>query len=190
LFDEMPERNVVTWNAMICGLASHGHVEDALSLFESMKKEGIVIPNGVTFVGVLNACCHAGLIDVGREVFCSMKVVYGIEPKIEHYGCMVDLLGRGGKLLEAEELIKRMPWKPDVVILGSLLAASKNNGNTEVAERVVKEILNLEPHNHGVHVALSNMYAEAGQWQEVSRLRKMMKEEKLKKDPGWSLVAT
>jgi pentatricopeptide repeat protein len=119
-----------------------------------------------------------------------MKVVYGIEPTIEHYGCMVDLLGRGGKLLEAEELIKRMPWKPDVVILGSLLAASKNNGNTEVAERVVKEILNLEPHNHGVHVALSNMYAEAGQWQEVSRLRKMMKEEKLKKDPGWSLVAT
>jgi pentatricopeptide repeat protein len=190
LFDEMPERNVVTWNAMICGLASHGHVEDALSLFESMQKEGIVVPNGVTFVGVLNACCHAGLIDVGREVFCSMKVVYGIEPKIEHYGCMVDLLGRGGKLLEAEEMIKRMPWKPDVVMLGSLLAASKNNGNTEVAERVVKEILNLEPHNHGVHVALSNMYAEAGQWQEVLRLRKMMKEEKLKKDPGWSLVAT
>ncbi|WJX81189.1 hypothetical protein P8452_64106 [Trifolium repens] len=190
LFDEMPERNVVTWNAMICGLASHGHVEDALSLFESMQKEGIVVPNGVTFVGVLNACCHAGLIDVGREVFCSMKVVYGIEPKIEHYGCMVDLLGRGGKLLEAEEIIKRMPWKPDVVMLGSLLGASKNNGNTEVAERVVKEILNLEPHNHGVHVALSNMYAEAGQWQEVSRLRKMMKEEKLKKDPGWSLVAT
>jgi len=190
LFDEMPERNVVTWNAMICGLASHGHVEDALGLFECMKKEEIVVPNAVTYVGVLSACCHAGLIDVGHEVFCSMKVVYGIEPTIEHYGCMVDLLGRGGKLLEAEEMIKGMPWKPDVVILGALLAASKNNGNTEVAERVVKQILTLDPHNHGVHVSLSNMYAEAGQWQEVSRLRKMMKEEKLKKAPGWSLVAT
>lgn len=81
---------------MIFGLASHhGHVEDALNLFESMKKEGIVVPNGVTFVGILSASCHADLIDVGREVFCSMKVVYGIEPKIEHYGCMVDHLGRG-----------------------------------------------------------------------------------------------
>lgn len=190
LFDEMPEKNVVTWNAIICGLASHGLVDDALSLFESMKKDGIVVPNDVTFIGVLSACCHAGLIDVGREVFCSMKVVYGIEPKIEHYGCIVDLLGRGGKLLEAEELIKGMPLKPDVVILGALLAACKNNGHTEVAERVVKEILTLEPHNHGVHVSLSNMYAEAGQWQEVLRLRKMMKEEKLKKAPGWSLVAT
>ena len=95
LFDEMAERNVATWNAMIFGLASRGHVEDALSLFESMKKEGIVVPNGVTFVGILSACCHAGLIDVGREFFCSMKAVYGIETKIEHYGCMVDHLGRG-----------------------------------------------------------------------------------------------
>ncbi|XP_061368108.1 pentatricopeptide repeat-containing protein At5g56310-like [Gastrolobium bilobum] len=190
LFDEMPERNIVTWNAMICGLAAHGHVEDALSLFEKLKKEQVVVPNDVTFIGVLSACCHAGLLEVGRNVFCSMKTVYGIEPKIEHYGCLVDLLGKGGKLLEAEELIKGMPWKADVVILGALLAASKNKGNTEVAERAVKEILALEPRNHGVHVALSNMYAEAGQWQEVLRLRKMMKEERLKKAPGWSLVAT
>lgn len=190
LFDEMPERNVVTWNAMICGLGAHGHVDEALALFERMKKEPIVFPNHVTFVGILSACCHAGLVDVGREVFHSMKPVYGVEPKIEHYGCLVDLLGRGGRLLEAEELVKGMPWKADVVILGALLSASRNSGNTEVAERVVKEILALEPHNHGVHVALSNIYAEAGQWQEVLRLRKTMKEERLKKAPGWSLVAT
>ncbi|KAL2951919.1 hypothetical protein AAZX31_19G081300 [Glycine max] len=190
LFDEMPERNVVTWNAMICGLGAYGYVDDALGLFEKMKKEGVVVPNGVTFVGVLSACCHAGLIDVGREIFRSMKSVYGIEPKIEHYGCLVDLLGRGGWLLEAVELVKGMPWKADVVILGTLLAASRISGNTEVAERVVKDILALEPQNHGVHVALSNMYAEAGQWQEVLRLRKTMKEERLKKAPGWSLVAT
>jgi pentatricopeptide repeat protein len=117
-----------------------------------------------------------------------MKGVYGIEPKIEHYGCMVDLLGRGGKLLEAEKLVKGMVWKPDVVILGALLAACKNHGNIEVAERVVKKILVLEPHNHGVYVVLSNMYAGAGKWEDVMRLRKVMKEGSLKKTPGWSLV--
>ena len=187
LFDSMCEKNVATWNAIICGLASYGHVEEALSLFRKLENEQVV-PNDITFVGVLSACCHAGLIDVGREIFRSMKRVYGIEPKIEHFGCMVDLLGRGGKLLEAEELIKGMVWKPDVVIWGALLGASKNHGNIEVAERVVNEILVLEPHNHGVYVVLSNMYAEAGQWGDVLRLRKLMKEGSLKKTPGWSLV--
>ncbi|XLR28137.1 hypothetical protein HN51_041461 [Arachis hypogaea] len=119
-----------------------------------------------------------------------MKNVYGVDPKIEHYGCMVDLLGKEGKLIEAEELVKGMPWKPDIVILGALLAACKNNGNTKVAKRVVEEILTLEPHNHGVHVAMSNIYAEAGQWIEVLRHRRVMKEKRLKKTPGWSLVST
>ncbi|XP_059451658.1 pentatricopeptide repeat-containing protein At5g56310-like isoform X1 [Corylus avellana] len=187
LFESMCEKTVATWNAMICGLASHGHAEEALSLFWKLVKEQVV-PNDITFVGVLSACCHAGLIDVGSEIFHSMKGVYGIEPKIEHYGCMVDLLGRGGKLLEAEKLVKGMVWKPDVVILGALLAACKTHGNIEVAERVVKEILVLEPHNHGVYIVLSNMYAGAGQWEDVLRLRKEMKEGSLKKTPGWSLV--
>ncbi|XP_054823965.1 pentatricopeptide repeat-containing protein At5g56310-like isoform X1 [Prosopis cineraria] len=189
VFENMLERNIATWNAMICGLAACGHAEDSLILFQKLTKEQLV-PNDVTFIGVLSACCHAGLLDVGCDIFHSMKPIYGIEPNIEHYGCVIDLLGRGGKLLEAEELVKEMPWKADVVILGALLAATKNTGNTKLAERVVKEILALEPHNHGVHVALSNMYAEAGQWQEVLRLRKMMKEERLKKAPGWSLVDT
>ncbi|KAJ4729460.1 Pentatricopeptide repeat-containing protein [Melia azedarach] len=155
LFDSMPERNIATWNAMICGLANHGHAEEALNLFRKLEKEQ-TMPNDITFVGVLSACCHAGLIDVGHEIFSSMKRVYGIEPKIEHYGCMVDLLGRGGKVLEAEQLAKQMVWKPDAVMLGALLAACKNH--------------------------------EAGRWEDVTRLRKLMKEGKLKKTPGWSLV--
>ncbi|XP_048229471.1 pentatricopeptide repeat-containing protein At5g06540 [Ricinus communis] len=187
LFDSMTEKNVATWNAMLCGLASHGHAEEALSLFWKLEKEHIV-PIDATFVGVLSACCHAGLIDVGRRIFYSMKESYGIDPKIEHYGCMVDLLGRGGKLVEAEELIKGMVWKADVVILGALLSACKNYRNIEIAERVANKILALEPHNHMVYVVLSNMYAEAGRWQDVSRLRKVMKIGKLKKMPGWSLV--
>ncbi|KAL7190227.1 hypothetical protein ACSBR2_022501 [Camellia fascicularis] len=186
-FKSMVERNIATWNAMICGLAAHGHAEEALDLFQKLERDQVV-PNDISFVGVLSACCHAGLIDLGREIFYSMKGVYGIEPKIEHYGCMVDLLGRCGRLLEAEELIKVMVWKADIVIWGALLAACKNHGDIDVAERVVKEILDLEPHNHGVYVVLSNMYAEAGRWEDVSRSRKVMKEVKLKKTPGWSLV--
>ncbi len=95
LFVSMCEKNVATWNAIICGLANHGHAEEALSLFRKLEKEQVV-PNDITFVGVLSACCHYGLIDVGREIFCPMKRVYGIEPKIEHFGCMVDLLGEVG----------------------------------------------------------------------------------------------
>ncbi|KAK4846318.1 hypothetical protein QYF36_015756 [Acer negundo] len=187
LFDSMPERNIATWNAMICGSASHGHAEEALNLFRKLEKEQI-LPNDITFVGVLSACCHAGLTEVGREIFNSMKPMYGVEPKIEHYGCMVDLLGRSGKIEEAEELMKGMVWKADVVMLGALLAACKTHGNIEVAERVVKQVIVLEPNNHGVYVVLSNMYAEAGRWQDVMRLRKVMKVGNLKKTPGWSLV--
>ncbi|XP_058093219.1 pentatricopeptide repeat-containing protein At5g06540-like [Magnolia sinica] len=187
LFDEMPEKNIATWNAMICGLANHGYGGRALELFQDMERLK-VLPNDITFVGVLSACCHTGLLEVGCVVFKSMQRDYGIDRKIEHYGCMVNLLGRGGRLTEAEELIKGMKWKADVVVLGALLAACKNHENIEIAERVVKEILELEPHNHGVYVVLSNMYAEVGRWEDVVRLRKVMRDVGLKKTPGWSLV--
>ncbi|XP_015893815.3 pentatricopeptide repeat-containing protein At5g56310 [Ziziphus jujuba] len=187
LFDGMKGKNIATWNAMICGLATNGHGAEALSLFRKLEKEQVA-PNDITFIGVLSACCHAGLVDSGQEIFTSMKRVYGIEPKIEHYGCMVDLLGKGGKLLEAEELIRGMVWQADVVILGALLEACRNHGNCEIAERVSKEILVLEPDNHTVHVVLSNTYAKAGRWDDVLRLRKVMRRRKLKKRPGWSLV--
>lgn len=187
VFDSMSDRNTATWNAMICGSASHGHAEEALSLFREIEKEQIV-PNDITFVGVLSACCHAGLIGTGREIFSSMKSVYGVEPKIEHYGCMVDLLGRGGMIEEAEKLIKGMVWKADMVMLGALLAACRTYGNIEVAERLVEQMVALEPNNHGVYVVLSNIYAEAGRWEDVRRLRKVMRVENLKKTPGWSLV--
>lgn len=186
VFNDMHEKNVATCNAMICGLAAHGHAEEAVYLFRELEREQI-LPNDITFVGVLSACCHAGLIELGRDIFYSMRK-YRIEPKIEHYGCMVDILGRGGKLLEAEELIKAMACKADVVILGALLGACKKEGNIEIAERVVKKILVLDPNNHGVYVVLSNIYAEAGRWEDVLRLRKVMKITKLKKEPGWSLT--
>ncbi|XP_071738964.1 pentatricopeptide repeat-containing protein At5g56310-like [Rutidosis leptorrhynchoides] len=186
-FDNMAQKNIITWNAMISGLAVHGHAKEAIELFRELNKHD-VIPNDSTFVGVLSACCHAGMLDFGRKIFNSMKTVYKIEPKIQHYGCMVDLLGRGGRVLEAEELLNGMPWKADFKILGALLSACGSHCNIEVAERVVKEMVLLEPDNHGVYVVLSNMYADAGRWEDVSRLRKIMKDGSLKKTPGWSLA--
>lgn len=187
VFEEIPERNALTWTSIICGLASHGCARDAIEHFHRMTEIGLV-PDDVTFLGVLSACCHAGLVEDGRRFFHSMKVKYGVEPKLEHYGCMVDLLGRSGRLAEAEELIKGMKWRADVVILGALLTASRNHGNVEIAERVVKEMLKLDPRNHGVYVVLSNIYAEAGRWEDVMRLRKVMRHERLNKIPGASYV--
>ncbi|KNA18352.1 hypothetical protein SOVF_071650 [Spinacia oleracea] len=187
VFDSMQEKNVATWNSMIHGLAVHGYSEEALVLFRKLEIEGIV-PNGITFVAVLSACCHGGFLEEGRKFFRSMKQDYNIEPKLEHFGCMVDLLGRGGKLLEAEKLIRDMKWKADVMIWGALLSACRKCANIEVAERIVDEILALEPYNHGVRVGLSNMYAEAERWEDASSLRKVMKEGNLKKVPGWSSV--
>ncbi|XP_011621023.1 pentatricopeptide repeat-containing protein At4g21065-like [Amborella trichopoda] len=190
VFHEMHEKNTATWNAMICGLAMHGHVSDALKLFHEMVGVEKVAPNDITFVGVLSACCHAGLVGVGREIFESMKRAYGVEPKIEHYGCMVDLLGRAGLVEEAERLINSMapPLRPDVTILGALLGACRKHGKIDIAERVVEHVLKIEPENHGVYVLLSNMHAEAGRWGEVVRLRKVMRTQGLKKVPGFSLV--
>ncbi|KAL0344129.1 UNVERIFIED_CONTAM: Pentatricopeptide repeat-containing protein [Sesamum angustifolium] len=162
-FYGLKQKNIATWNALICGLAVHGHVEEAIHFFTKLEKEKLM-PNDITLLGVLSACCHAGLLDYGRKIFYSMKRIYGIEPKIKHYGCMVDLLGRRGQVVEAEELIKGMVWKADVVIWGALLSACKESGNIDVAERVVKKLLDLDPHNHAVYVFLSNMYAEAGRW--------------------------
>ncbi|KAI3885263.1 hypothetical protein MKW98_002655, partial [Papaver atlanticum] len=187
LFDKMLERNTASWNAMICGLAVHGHAEEAFQLFQEMQKAKLA-PNNITFVGVLSACCHAGLLEVGKEIFLSMRRVYGIEPRIEHYGCMVNLLSRGGKLAEAEELINGMLCEPDIVVLGALLGACKDHGNIKVAEKVVKKMLYMEPQNHGVYIVLSNMYADAGSWADVLRLREEMKDGGVKKIPGWSLV--
>ncbi|KAL2500169.1 Pentatricopeptide repeat-containing protein [Abeliophyllum distichum] len=186
-FDSLKEKNIATWNAMICGLAVHGHANEALEFFKTLDRRRMM-PNDITLVGVLSACCLAGLYDYGCEIFYSMKKIYGIDPKIEHYGCMADLLGRAGRLLEAEELIKGMVWKADVVVWGALLSACKEYGNIAVAERVVKEILVLDPDNHGAYVVLSNMYAEAGRWQDVSQKRNVMKEGSLKKTPGLSSV--
>eukprot|EP01018_Ginkgo_biloba_P002632 Gb_30097 [translate_table: standard] len=166
LFDKMHERNVISWNAMIAGYAMHGCGKEALDLFEQMQSSGIN-PSDVTFVCVLSACCHAGLVDEGRQYFDCMTQYYQITPTMKHYVCMVDLLGRAGHLDEAHDLINTMPIKPDAVMWGCLLGACRKHNNIELGECAAEHIFQLDPRNATPYVLLSNMYAAAGRWDDI-----------------------
>ncbi|CAN0858105.1 Pentatricopeptide repeat-containing protein At4g02750, partial [Linum grandiflorum] len=156
-FHEIAERDVVSWNTMIHGYARHGFGKEALSLFESMKTDDIR-PDDVTMVGVLSACGHSGLVDKGTECFDSMTQEYGITPNPVHYTCMVDLLGRAGRLKEAHELLKNMPFKADAAAWGALLGASRVHGNIKLGESVADTVFSMEPNNSGMYILLSNLY--------------------------------
>eukprot|EP01018_Ginkgo_biloba_P028154 Gb_09702 [translate_table: standard] len=187
VFNKMSERDVVTWNAMMAGYAQHGYGKEALQLFEQMKMIG-PMPNHITFVGVLSACSHAGLLDKGWHHFDSMSRDYCITPRAGHYACMVDLLGRAGKLNEAEDFINKMPIEPDAVVWGALLGGCRIHLNMEIGKRAAEHLFELEPQNAGNYVLLSNMYAVAGRWDDVGKVRMMMKQRGIKKEPGCSWI--
>ncbi|KAL9242304.1 hypothetical protein vseg_016319 [Gypsophila vaccaria] len=189
VFSEMLQRNVSSWTSMIVGYANHGHVKEALECFRAMV-EANVMPNHVTFVGVLGACVHGGMVDEGKRWFKAMHNVYGVKPGMKHYGCMVDLLGRAGLLDEARDMVEKMPMKPNVVIYGCLLGACERYSNVEVGEWVAGRFLELDPGNDGVYVVLSNIYANRDMWYEVERIREVMKQRRLPKIQGYSSVAT
>lgn len=180
-------KNAATWSAIIGGLAMHGWAKEAIEHFLKMEQTGVT-PTDVTFIGLLSACSHTGLVDEGRSYFNKMIRVYGLCPQIEHYGCMVDLFGRTGLLEEAEEVVLNMPMKPDDVIWKALLGACKIHGNAEMGERVGKRLVELVPHDSGCYVLLSNLYASLGNWNAVSKVRLMMKERDILKDPGCSWI--
>ncbi|XVF64553.1 hypothetical protein PTKIN_Ptkin09bG0177900 [Pterospermum kingtungense] len=187
VFNEMEERTVVSWSAMIQGLAMHGQAQEALRVFSMMIEMGVV-PNGVTFIGLLHACSHMGLVDQGRRFFSGLTRDYGIIPEIEHYGCMVDLLSRAGLLQEAYEFIKNMPIKPNGIVWGALLGGCKVHKNIELAEEATRHLAQLDPLNDGYYVVLSNIYAEAERWEDAARVRKLMKNRGVKKTPGCSSI--
>lgn len=188
VFDEIGRRrDVCSWNSMIMGLAVHGKCNEALQLFHEMLGEGTA-PDDVTFVGVLLACTHGGLVVQGRKFFQSMKQNFSIIPKLEHYGCMVDLLGRAGELHGACDLIQSMTMKPDSVVWGALLGACSFHGHVELAEKAAQSLFELEPWNPGNYVILSNIYASAGKWNGVAKLRKMMKGRRITKAAGYSFI--
>ncbi|KAK4789602.1 hypothetical protein SAY86_016906 [Trapa natans] len=181
-------RNVSSWTSMIVGYGCNGLVRQALDSFSEMLRAGVV-PNHVTFVGVLTACVHGGLVQEGRHYFGMMKRVYGIAPNQQHYGCLIDLLGRAGLFEDTREVIETMPMKPNSVIFGCLMGACEKFGNVLMAEWVAKHLIELEPWNDGVYVVLSNIYATRGLWGEVDRIRVVMKERELAKVPGYSLAS-
>ncbi|XP_008453700.2 pentatricopeptide repeat-containing protein At1g09190 [Cucumis melo] len=185
IFQKMTCKSVVSWNTIILGFALNGKGEFAIDLFMEMRKEDVK-PNDATFVAVLTACVHSGLLEKGRELFSSMAEDYEIQPKLEHFGCMVDLLGRGGCVEEAHNLIKSMPMQPNATLWGALLGACRTHGNLKLAEMAVKELISLEPWNSGNYVLLSNMLAEEGRWEEVENVRQWMREKSVKKAPGQS----
>ncbi|KAI3946988.1 hypothetical protein MKW98_003551 [Papaver atlanticum] len=187
VFDKMPKRNVISWTSMITGFGIHGNADSALRLFHQMKDEKIE-PNAVTFMGILYACSHAGLVDMGRQIFASMINDYKIAPQQEHYGCMVDLFGRANLLREALELIESMPFPPNVIVWGALLSACKVHNDVELGELAAKRLLELDPEHDGAHVQLSNIYAKAGRWNDVGEVRKFMKNQGISKEKGGSRI--
>ncbi|XP_027106363.1 pentatricopeptide repeat-containing protein At5g15340, mitochondrial [Coffea arabica] len=186
VFKAMHHRNVAMWNAMLNGLAVHGKGSVVLDMFDQMVME--VNPDDVTFTVLLNACSHSGLVDQGRVFFSNLECRYGIKPSMEHYACMVDLLGRAGHLEEAETIIMGMPMQPNEFVLGSLLGSCIVHRKLELGERVMQELLQIYPQNVEYHVLLSNMYASVGKPEKADSFRGVLKMRGIRRVPGMSSV--
>lgn len=187
VFNNIPKKDLVSWNTMLQGLGVHGHGKEALELFSRMTREGIR-PDKVTFIAVLCSCNHAGLIDEGIDYFYSMEKVYELVPQVEHYGCLVDLLGRGGRLKEAIKVVQTMPMEPNVVIWGALLGACRMHNTVDVAKEVLDHLVRLDPSDPGNYSLLSNIYAAAEDWEGVANIRSKMKSMGVEKPSGASSI--
>ncbi|XP_021277549.1 pentatricopeptide repeat-containing protein At5g66520-like [Herrania umbratica] len=187
VFYMMPYKDVFAFTSLISGLANHDQSVRAIELFARMQREGVV-PNEVTFICVLSACSRMGLVDEGLRIFNCMSKVYGIEPGVQHYGCLVDLLGKAGLLEEANKLVKQMPMEPDSYVLGALLNSCRMRGDVELGKETVESLVERGLDHGGVHVLLSNMFASSNQWDWVVKVRKEMGEKKVRKVPGCSLI--
>ncbi|GJN17443.1 hypothetical protein PR202_gb04507 [Eleusine coracana subsp. coracana] len=189
VFAQIPEKNVMHYTAMICGLAAHLHNYEAVQLFEEMC-EIRVHPNEMTFTAVLSACGQVGLVEKGREFFRLMVDRYGLEPNIHHYGCMVDLFAKAGQLEDAYEVIKTMKVEPNVIIWTSLLVACKMYKNFDIAVEGMERALALEisDENAGLYMLISDLYAMVGRWDDVVKVRKLIEERNVKKNRGSSSI--
>ncbi|XP_057956250.1 pentatricopeptide repeat-containing protein At1g08070, chloroplastic-like [Malania oleifera] len=187
VFQEIHRRKLGHWTAIILGLGMHGMSGPVFELFSEMRRVGMK-PNAITFMGLLNACNHTGLVDNGYYYFDLMINEYGIEASIEHFGCLVDILCRSGRLEEAKNVIEKMPMRPNKVIWMSLLSGARNYGNVKLAEYAAQHVIEKAPDTIGCYVLLSNIYASVGQWNKVSEIREMMKKGGVRKDPGCSLI--
>ncbi|KAM0933704.1 putative tetratricopeptide-like helical domain superfamily, DYW domain-containing protein [Dioscorea sansibarensis] len=187
LFDRMVVKDLISWTVMIAGYGMHGCGKEAIAIFNEMKQEGIQ-PDEVSFIAILYACSHSGLIDEGWRFFNIMRHEYKIEPKLEHFACMVDLFSRAGQLTKAYKFIESMPIKPDATVWVALLCGCRIHRDVKLAERVAEHVFDLEPENTGYYILLANIYAEAEKWESVKKLRKRIAGHRLKKNPGCSWI--
>ncbi|KAJ4703111.1 Pentatricopeptide repeat-containing protein [Melia azedarach] len=189
LFDEekIDSKDIITWNSMISAYGKHGDWSQCFKLYNKMK-QSYLRPDLITFLGLLTACVNSGLVEEGREIFKEMKESYGYEPSQEHYASMVNLLGRAGHMNEAGELVKTMPFKPDARVWGPLLSACNIHSETKLAEFTAEKLITMEPENAGNYVLLSNIYAAAGKWDGVAKMRTFLRDRGLKKTPGCSWI--
>ncbi|KAL6538843.1 hypothetical protein OROMI_025169 [Orobanche minor] len=187
LFDEIKSKDEVSWTALVSGYAKFGKVNETINLFEEMLAYGLK-PDGVTFVGVLSACSRAGFVEKGRQYFSLMVNKFKVEPILDHYTCMIDLFSRAGNLEEAKKFILEMPCRPDTIGWATLLSSSRNCGNTEIGKWAAECLLELDPQNPAGHVLLASIYAAKGQWDEVAKLRRGMRDKGVRKDPGCSWI--
>ncbi|KAL6627254.1 hypothetical protein ACP70R_030980 [Stipagrostis hirtigluma subsp. patula] len=187
VFDQMKSRDLISWNSIIAGYGMHGLCDEALAMFAEMAR-AMVEPDAVTFVSVLSACSHGGRVLEGRRLFDQMVQEHKISPSMEHYTCMVDLLGRAGLLRDASELIKTMPMRPDLCVWGALLNSCRIHGNAAMAEATITKVLQAEAESTGNHMLITNLYAACGMWDDSKRVRVMTKEAGLRKNPGQSWI--
>ncbi|CAK9139411.1 unnamed protein product [Ilex paraguariensis] len=188
VFESISKPDVVSWTAIISSYAQHGSVAYALELFRRMEQQGIKA-NGVTFLCVLFACSHGGMVDEGLHYFYSMKENYGLVPEMEHYACIVDLLGRVGRLDDALKFVRKMPLEPNEMVWQALLGGCRIHGNVELGERAAEKILSIQPEYSATYVLLSNTYMETGSFRDGLGLRNVMKEQGVKKEPGYSWIS-
>ncbi|PVH66755.1 hypothetical protein PAHAL_1G338300 [Panicum hallii] len=187
LFKCLPEKDIVAWTTVIAGYGMHGHARTAILLYDKMVELGVK-PNYITMASLLYSCSHAGMIDEGLCLFDGMRNVHGLMPNAEHYSCLVDMLGRAGRIEEAYRLIEDMPFEPTTSVWGALLGACVLHENVEFGEIAAKHLFELEPENTGNYVLLGKVYATADRWGDVQNLRRMIEERGLRKDPGSSVV--
>ncbi|XP_031265204.1 pentatricopeptide repeat-containing protein At4g37170-like [Pistacia vera] len=187
VFNEIPRPDLVSWTSLIAGYAQNGLPDKALEYFELLLKSGTQ-PDHIVFVGVLTACTHAGLVDKGLEYFHSIKEKHGLTHTADHYACIIDLLARSGRFKEAEGIISKMPMKPDKFLWASLLGGCRIHGNLELAKQAAEALFEIEPENPATYITVANIYAAAGMWKEVSKIRKIMDDKGVVKKPGLSWI--
>lgn len=187
LFRNMSERTIVSWTSVIVGLAMHGRGPEAISLFEEMTGAGVA-PDDVAFIGLLSACSHSGLVVKGRKYFDLMTKEFKIVPRIEHYGCMVDMLCRAGHVKEALEFVQNMPIEPNPIVLRTLISACRAHGELKIGESITEQLIRNEPMHESNYVLLSNIYAKMFHWEKKTKIREVMDKKGMKKIPGSTMI--